>query len=65
MKKNYITFLVSVLFILYFFSYSFGEDLVKKLLEFGYNVDGLVPSAWMSKYAKDIIGDLKNEERGQ
>jgi len=37
----------------------------KKLLEFGYNVDGLVPSAWMSKYAKDIIGDLKNKDRGQ
>jgi len=38
---------------------------LKKLLQKGFNVDGLVPSPWMSKYASEIISKYKTCDRGK
>ena len=38
---------------------------VKKLLDKGYKVDGLVPYPWMAKYASDITSEYKSEDRGR
>ena len=38
---------------------------VKKLLDKGYKVDGLVPYPWMAKYASNIISNYKSQDRGR
>ena len=38
---------------------------VKKLLDKGYKVDGLVPYPWMAKYASDITSKYKSQDRGR
>ena len=37
----------------------------KKLLELGYNVDGLVPYQWMAKYASDLVSNLRKDNTGR
>jgi len=37
----------------------------KKLLELGYNVDGLVPYQWMAEYASNLVSDLKRNNTGR
>ena len=37
----------------------------KKLLELGYNVDGLVPYEWMAKYASNLVLDFKKDNTGR
>jgi len=38
---------------------------VKKLLQMGYNVDGLVPSNWMAKMAREKVVPYKNDSKGR
>ena len=38
---------------------------IKKLLDKGYKVDGLVPYPWMAKYASDITSKYKSQDRGR
>jgi len=37
----------------------------KKLLELGYNVDGLVPYQWMAEYASNLVSDFKKDNTGR
>ena len=37
----------------------------KKLLELGYNVDGLVPYQWMAKYASNLVSNLRKDNTGR
>ena len=37
----------------------------KKLLELGYNVDGLVPYQWMAEYASNLLLNLKKDNTGR
>ncbi len=36
----------------------------KKLLDLGYNIDGLVPYKWMAEYASKMNSSYKNKDRG-
>ena len=38
---------------------------VKKLLDKGYKVDGIVPYPWMAKYASDITSKYKSQDKGR
>lgn len=38
---------------------------MKKLLERGHKVDGLVPSTWMAKYSSDITSKYKSQDSGR
>ena len=38
---------------------------IKKLLNKGYKVDGLVPYHWMAKYASNITSKYKSQDRGR
>ena len=37
----------------------------KKLLQLGYNVDGLVPYQWMADYASNLVSNLKTDTTGR
>ena len=37
----------------------------KKLLELGYNIDGLVPYQWMAEYASNLVSNLKKDHTGR